>query len=362
MKNLAFNDMINHSDNDVDVIAKTLDKTDAAPCIKTYTVYLLRHGEALHNVLEQEERDKVRREAKTQNWSPAELEERLEKARRSVLDDITLLDSPLTDAGKQQAVEARKKIQELHEKRGLPFPTQVFVSPLQRALQSADRVFPAPTTSFQNDACNTSTSSKTTTPHIHVTSLLQERMTGKPCDKRSLRADHMAKRSSFARFRIDHLRQEDDAVFVLDGAVVHDEKQQQQQRPPLPLDEVKENAIVDSNSSLSTKHDEPLRRQTGEMLASSTGTGLRVEGKEMLRLRTKKVFRLLAESSHTVIGMVSHKGFLRELERGYLGQPTASEFDNCEVRVYRISIDLQGSDGHLPVEVERLYPTVSSSS
>ena len=81
-----------------------------------------------------------------------------------------------------------------------------------------------------------------------------------------------------------------------------------------------------------------------------------VEGKEMLRVRTKQVFDLLKTSSHRVICIVTHKGYLRELERGYLGQPRATEFQNCEVRVYRVNLSAESA---VPTRVERLHPPVS---
>merc|ERR1712136_532913 len=49
------------------------------------------------------------------------------------------------------------------------------------------------------------------------------------------------------------------------------------------------------------------------------------------------------------IALVSHKGFLRELERGPFGQPETSdakkpgsEFGNCEVRVYDVTLAPRG--------------------
>ena len=78
-----------------------------------------------------------------------------------------------------------------------------------------------------------------------------------------------------------------------------------------------------------------------------------VEEKDMLRLRTQKVFGLMAATDHHSVCMVTHKGYLRELERGYLGQPDATEFANCEVRVYRVTLDVANV---VPIHAERLYP------
>ena len=59
------------------------------------------------------------------------------------------------------------------------------------------------------------------------------------------------------------------------------------------------------------------------------------ENKAELRERTRKLLALLDEAS---IAVVTHKGYLRELERGTLGQPNAKEFTNGEIRVYRIHL------------------------
>merc|ERR1719221_217117 len=45
---------------------------------------------------------------------------------------------------------------------------------------------------------------------------------------------------------------------------------------------------------------------------------------------------------HKAVAIVTHKGFLRELERGPLGQPEASEFANGEVRMYEVTWDENG--------------------
>jgi len=40
--------------------------------------------------------------------------------------------------------------------------------------------------------------------------------------------------------------------------------------------------------------------------------------------------------------LVTHKAFLRELERGPLGQAQAEEFGNSEVRVYDVTLHVDG--------------------
>jgi hypothetical protein len=47
-----------------------------------------------------------------------------------------------------------------------------------------------------------------------------------------------------------------------------------------------------------------------------------------------KIFEVLAHSRHDSVAVViTHKGFLRLLEQGAFGQPDATEFRNCELRV-----------------------------
>jgi len=60
------------------------------------------------------------------------------------------------------------------------------------------------------------------------------------------------------------------------------------------------------------------------------------ESKDMLRERASKLFDLLLEMEHRHILIVSHKGYLRELERGLLGLDDSPLFENAELRVYRV--------------------------
>ena len=78
--------------------------------------------------------------------------------------------------------------------------------------------------------------------------------------------------------------------------------------------------------------------------SSSGPSCVAIEDRAALRLRTSRLVDLLldlpeAGGGHQVLGVVTHKGFLRELERGPLGQPDATEFGNCEVRAYSLTLD-----------------------
>ena len=62
------------------------------------------------------------------------------------------------------------------------------------------------------------------------------------------------------------------------------------------------------------------------------------EDKIALRKRAHKCMALLAESGQEAVAAVTHKGYLRELERGLFGMEDATEFDNCEIRVYKLLV------------------------
>jgi len=72
-------------------------------------------------------------------------------------------------------------------------------------------------------------------------------------------------------------------------------------------------------------------------------TGAVVEDVAMLRRRTGQLAAVLRGSSAETICIITHKGYLRELERGPLGRPDATEFTNCEVRVYDVELPIDGT-------------------
>ena len=63
------------------------------------------------------------------------------------------------------------------------------------------------------------------------------------------------------------------------------------------------------------------------------------------------------DGEHETIAIVTHKGWLREFERGPLQRPAAEEFGNLECRVFRIEFGAQKGMGARPVtNVTRLHP------
>lgn len=65
------------------------------------------------------------------------------------------------------------------------------------------------------------------------------------------------------------------------------------------------------------------------------------EDKIAFRKRTHSCIALLAESNEKAVAAVTHKRYLRELERGLFGMENAIEFDNCEIRVYKLLVSTQ---------------------
>lgn len=262
----------------------------------TFTLYLIRHGEALHNILEKAAKEEAKELAITEGHAPDsdETKARMEEARIGVLDDPDLLDAPLSDAGKNEAIEAEKTIRDVIERKRLPQPKEVLVSPLQRALQTANFVFPNHT-------------------NIRVREELRERQTLKAADTR-MPTHEIRSRKSFARFSMTNLCK----------ASI---KRKLEKLGDLPFI----GELPESDSSCSSI--------SGSFCSNGfdiVGDG-ELEEKPMLRNRTKLLFNLLSESSHRDIAIVGHKGYLRELERGPFGQKDAKEFKNCEMRAYRVT-------------------------
>jgi broad specificity phosphatase PhoE len=97
---------------------------------------------------------------------------------------------------------------------------------------------------------------------------------------------------------------------------------------PRPLEELLR--LTRDDDRFVITHMEKLSRKKAEHEAKVR------ESKEMLRERAGQMFDLLMEMEHRHILVVSHKGFLRELERGLLAIPDSPLFGNCELRVYRV--------------------------
>lgn len=231
------------------------------------TLYLIRHGEAVHNIKERQAMQSAKTQAMMEGLTPSskDFQQRVEAARRNVLLDESLLDAALSPSGKMQALDALAEIKRL-TMQGYPQPTAIYVSPLQRTLQTAAILFPEH-------------------PGIHVREELRERRTGLPCDQRQ-RADLVAMRQTFNFMSFDELKSHD-------------------------------------------RH----RRVSSEA---------ETEDKVELRGRTALLESLMRDQADSSLAVVTHKGYLRELEHGPLQNLDAKEFGNCEVRVYQVTLPAEG--------------------
>jgi len=328
---------------------------------KELIVYLIRHGEAEHNVLEKIAMKKALEESVSGGLAKDDprTEERVEKARKNVLDDERLRDAKLSDLGRKEAEGARDALRTMiagglpkrpsavannnnnknsssdadsdcsddyHHHVRLEHPRYVLVSPLTRTLETANIIFPG------HD-------------EIHVRDDLAERRTGKPPDTRSS-VRTLCTRRAFRRFSMNILRQvsverrqnnNDGGDEDSDRRAPRHREQQRQQ------EQQHHEEVVIMNDDLCNRfedHGGPNENPGSE------------EDKEELRKRTERLFVLLGETDHNSVAVVTHKGYLRELERGPLGQTDAKLFQNCEIRAYRVTVSMAG---HRLVAAERVW-------
>jgi broad specificity phosphatase PhoE len=263
---------------------------------KTLILYLIRHGEASHNVLEKIAKKRAKEECIAEGHAPdsSEVKQAMEEARKGVLHDTNLFDASLSDLGRQEATAASKKLQELVVNKGLTPPEEVLVSPLTRTLETADLIFP--------DHAN-----------IRVREELRERQTGLPPDSRRSTAS-LRRRPTFHRFSMSRIR--------LQSIMKN-----------FALPQFAQLFLGDNSDDDDDDDDDLLNCDSSDSMMEETE-----EDQQMLRKRTEKLFELLGESDHSGLAIVTHKGYLRELERGQFEQPDAKEFNNCEIRVYRVTV------------------------
>ncbi|CAE8634307.1 unnamed protein product [Polarella glacialis] len=120
-------------------------------------VYLVRHAEAVHNVQEL----MAQEEARLQGGSADEME----AARKRCLSNPAFLDASLSAGGQDQVRCAADNFSALLSKTHYPQPEIVFVSPLERTLQTATLLFPSHS-------------------QTHAIEFVREKRTGLPCDER----------------------------------------------------------------------------------------------------------------------------------------------------------------------------------
>jgi len=233
----------------------------------------------------------------------------LEMARKAVLNDDNQEDPELSPAGSNQALSTRKELARLTSEAGgelLPEPTLVLVSPLRRTLQTAALVFP-------------------NHPQVSVHTLVQERNTGLACDTPgSLVAASRQKEFAFMDFSVALTSEARLSISSVNAMSEHVSSNQR---------ELGSRQCRKSSNSIVMQ---PRRRSHSDSCIGET------EDNPKLRQRTTRIIDYLRTCEDKVISVVSHKGYLRELERGPLGRPDAVEFGTGEIRVYEVLLRPDG--------------------
>jgi len=263
-------------------------------------LYLIRHGEAEHIVVEKiAMKEALKRSLRETGRGPEcpVTAQTMQEARKRVLKDESLRDAKLSELGRSEALGARKQLSSFQ----LVPPSCVLVSPLTRTLETASILFP------EHHKCK-----------IRVRDDLSERRTGMPPDTRSS-VGSLCLRRSFRRFSMNRLRQESSL-----SSLEHSDS---------TLSDSTSSSTAEYNCAKKASHDrcEGQDFRFVRRLQSSTE-----ENKEALCKRTERLFGLLGETQDSSVAVVTHKGYLRELEKGPLGQVHVQEFDNCEIRVYKV--------------------------
>lgn len=355
---------------------------------RTYTVYFIRHGEALHNQLEKEAQEAALSLAISQGYDPASsyVKEAVENARKAVLNSDAVEDPPLSEVGIEEAKRAKLDLERLIDSYNLPQVEEVWVSPLQRAMKTAAIIFRRSSatclTDKSTDANRETDNSENTTsttikaPRIRVMKELEERRTGLACDTHGP-LEMIQKRPTFNIFSISSLKMS--LMFAdttplgsldEDNAVAHDHVIRDITKRDSNIDIC--GTYLSRLSSHMGNNDDPWEQlvdidvlsDTQQLDAASIHTSsdhsadsqddnnkhegvekdrdlhVSEENKAMLRERTKLLLNLLVESKSRSIALIGHKGYLRELERGPLGHIDAALFQNGECRVYRLQLDL----------------------
>lgn len=261
---------------------------------RSRVLYLIRHGQAVHNVREKEAMEKARNECIANEIPKVETEKIVDKARQSVLHDTSLFDAELTDLGREQAHttgEILRKIIDDDENHGhIPKPTEAMVSPLSRCLETAGIV-------------------------------------------------------------LKHINVEDDDHFTR-ALIVPDLCERKTLYPPDTYKSVK-SLLRYSNDKFGSTNAFTVDEESLRDRYMEDSQCVEIETKTMLRERASKLFDLIINTkSDTHILFVSHKGYLREFERGLLGIADSPLFDNAELRVYHVTFT---RGDRVLDSVERMY-------
>ena len=350
----------------------------AAPSSRSFTLYFIRHGEALHNRIEKLAESAAIADATSMGHDATSdhVRHAAEEARRKALESAAdVEDPPLSESGLDEARCAKRELERLIEAHGLPRVEEVWVSPLQRAMQTAGAIFPE---SFALDSASSSSSSSSARPppppKIRVRKEIEERKTGLACDRHTS-YENIVRRLKFKKLSISCLKLDRLALGAKPSCCSLDSEGSgisSSSHDATPEQRVVGEGSPSTSSSATTASvwedrfvggaatsalEAELRSSSPRGSSSARdhhrrrleapppgvggggGAAAAIEDKSMLRERTKKLFHLLAETDSRSICLIGHKGYLRELERGPLGNADAELFRNCEVRVYRLELD-----------------------
>lgn len=438
---------------------------DNTTCIMSpYTLYFIRHGEALHNQLEKLAENTALAESLAKGYDVHSIQAQIavEQARKRALMGINVMeDPPLSELGMEEARQVRTTLSHLVEAYNLPMIEEVWVSPLRRAMETAGQIFPECFVLSKDKGLDTTSSSSTTTtsqqqpptiiiPKIRVRKEIEERQTGLLCDSHTT-YENIVRRLNLKKLSISFLKLDKKALGGLSsGSLATTASTGGKMSGDTLVSSSSNNKSLSGNSLASIGEDRVASTttattatiwedkfdssssigggaatnalimetiQSSEMstnniasigeddITSSTslpavpewedklsyiesefdilskkkmdnqvnvvnsdthcdeipyGTTKFIEDKTMLRERTKKLFDMLSQTTSRSICLIGHKGYLRELERGPLGQTDAELFRNCEIRVYRL--ELEATDNNTNSEVGGGSNNSSSSS
>ncbi len=350
--------------------------------IQTFTLYFVRHGEALHNELEKQAESSALSSAIAEGHDPDSpyAKKRVEEARKAILRSESMEDPPLSKLGVEQAKKAKKDLERLIDVYDLPPVEEVWVSPLQRTLQTASIVFPntavdvdevpALSSESSSDGVTRDGSKLEVFPKIRVRKEIEERRTGLPCDRHSS-LGKLTQRPTFNRFSFSALKISSVANLfsTYSSSPSLDEVGEDAKNNMTRIQEgsnhsggsfgenISIGAFLDFMGPSEHRPDDPWdqevvidaietsRHFNSDIFSNTSKITEEEEDKIMLRERTKKLLTLLTETQSRSIALIGHKGYLRELERGPLGHADADLFANCEVRVYRIVLNFYIGNG-----------------
>jgi len=132
-----------------------------------------------------------------------------------------------------------------------------------------------------------------------------------------------------------------------DSADIRVCEQLRERRTGAPCDEpsrcMVQHQSLDQTNRASLRYLEEAPSVPNEGLQGIDLQTIPLEDAPMLRCRTARLANILEDCCEQTVCVVGHKGYFRELERGPFGRPMATEFGNCEVRIYDVTLPGDGT-------------------